>query len=164
MLEDPKNLARVLGPRVGVKALIHRDGALLFNHSRAQREDGTVEEWYDLPGGGQEYGESQADALRRECVEEIGARVRVYQIATVFEFATGAQTTPSSSTSSMSATGATSNPDPNLVPSTPTGWTPIRSGPRGCPSTRSTATVSARRPSPSGCSPIPPVDPWVWVS
>lgn len=68
------------GPRVGVRAAVVRDGAVLVNHYRAGGRD-----FYDLPGGGQEHGETQDDALRRECAEEIGARVRVYGIACVYE-------------------------------------------------------------------------------
>ncbi|UEJ81749.1 NUDIX domain-containing protein [Brachybacterium halotolerans subsp. kimchii] len=75
--------AHALGPRVGVKALILRDGAILMN-----RSDVDGHEVFDLPGGGQEYGETQAEALVRECAEEIGARVRVHGVACVWEFLT----------------------------------------------------------------------------
>lgn len=67
-------------PRVGVRAAIVRDGAILMN--RYRYEDHEV---YDLPGGGQQHGETQADALRRECREEIGADVRVHSLACVYE-------------------------------------------------------------------------------
>ncbi|WP_240613158.1 NUDIX domain-containing protein [Brachybacterium endophyticum] len=77
------SLAHSLGPRVGVKALIMREGAILMN-----RSDVEGHEVYDLPGGGQEYGETQADALVRECAEEIGARVRVHGVACLWEFIT----------------------------------------------------------------------------
>lgn len=78
--EDP---AHALGPRAGVKAVIFREGHVLMNHSVVDGKD-----VYDLPGGGQEFGETQRDALARECREEIGAAVRVYDVACIFEFRT----------------------------------------------------------------------------
>lgn len=57
--------------RVSVKAIIICEGALLTLRCRCA--DGTF--FYVLPGGGQEYGESLHDTLRRECLEEIGVAV-----------------------------------------------------------------------------------------
>lgn len=88
--------------RVGVKALIYRDGHILFNEygypaddarsplvgdDVAPSESATDRSRfiYALPGGGQEHGESQTDALQRECLEEVGARVRVFDLACTFE-------------------------------------------------------------------------------
>jgi 8-oxo-dGTP diphosphatase len=81
--EDQADPAHTLGPRAAVKAVIVRDGAVLMNRS----SDGD-HEIFDLPGGGQEWGETQPDALVRECEEEIGARVKVFGIACVYEFLT----------------------------------------------------------------------------
>ena len=67
-------------PRVGVRAAIVRGGAILMN-----RYAGEV---HDLPGGGQEHGEAQIDALQRECREEIGAEIEVFGLACVFEVIT----------------------------------------------------------------------------
>jgi len=58
--------------RTAAKALIQRNGRLLLLHCR----DGSGD-WYSLPGGGQEEGESLLETLRRECREEIGAEVEV---------------------------------------------------------------------------------------
>ena len=52
--------------RVSVKGLIYDDGKLLFVRERSDT--------WDLPGGGLEHGEGIAEALRRECREELGAR------------------------------------------------------------------------------------------
>jgi 8-oxo-dGTP diphosphatase len=62
-------------PRISVKALII-DGAriLLAKH----RDDAGI--YYILPGGGQEFGESAAVALARECREEIGVDVDVGEL------------------------------------------------------------------------------------
>ena len=50
--------------RVSVKGLIYDDGKLLFVRERSDT--------WDLPGGGLEHGEGIAEALRRECREELG--------------------------------------------------------------------------------------------
>ena len=57
--------------RISVKAVIVQDGKLLTLQCRDA--EGSV--FYVLPGGGQEAGESLHDALRRECLEEIGVPV-----------------------------------------------------------------------------------------
>lgn len=69
------------GPRSAVKAIIVRDGQVLLNRSRMGDR-----EWFDLPGGGQHWGESAVEALVRECAEEIGAPVEVFELATVWEY------------------------------------------------------------------------------
>ena len=68
-------------PRIGVKALVVRDGHVLMNEVRTARG----EVLFGPPGGGQEHGESQAEALVRECREEIGAGIEVFQGACVYE-------------------------------------------------------------------------------
>lgn len=68
-------------PRIAVKALIIRDRQVLMN--RYLHPAG--HEMFELPGGGQEHGEEQPDALIRECREEIGALVEVHQVAGLFE-------------------------------------------------------------------------------
>jgi 8-oxo-dGTP pyrophosphatase MutT (NUDIX family) len=42
--------------------------------------------WYTLPGGGQHVGETLVDTLRRECLEEIGAKVEVGELRFVREY------------------------------------------------------------------------------
>jgi ADP-ribose pyrophosphatase YjhB (NUDIX family) len=56
--------------RVSVKAVIIAGGSVLLVRNTDDRGD-----WYLLPGGGQDHGETLEDALRRECREEIGAGV-----------------------------------------------------------------------------------------
>lgn len=66
--------------RSSAKALLVRDGKLLV--IRCQRR-GT--EYYTLPGGGQEYQESLAQTVIRECLEETGLSVKVESLAAVQE-------------------------------------------------------------------------------
>ncbi len=56
--------------RISAKAIIVEDDSLLTIHCRD--DDG---DFFYLPGGGQEIGETVTDALERECLEEIGCRV-----------------------------------------------------------------------------------------
>jgi ADP-ribose pyrophosphatase YjhB (NUDIX family) len=59
-------------PRNSAKAVIIRDEQLLVIVKRD-----TEGEYFILPGGGQEPFESLSDALRRECLEEIGVAVEI---------------------------------------------------------------------------------------
>jgi len=56
--------------RVSIKAIIIRGGEILLTRNRDQQGI-----FYLLPGGGQNPGEAVADALRRECLEEVGVPV-----------------------------------------------------------------------------------------
>jgi 8-oxo-dGTP diphosphatase len=68
--------------RNSAKALIIRDGCLLAMRMRG--EDGS--NFFILPGGGQEPGETLVDAARRECAEELGVEVIVHELRYVREF------------------------------------------------------------------------------
>lgn len=61
--------------RVSVKGLIYEDGKLLFVRERSDT--------WDLPGGGLEHGEGIAEALRRECREELGAEIEITNAASI---------------------------------------------------------------------------------
>ena len=56
--------------RLSIKAVVIESGRLLVIKNRDPDGD-----WYCLPGGGQEPGETILEALTRECVEEIGSEV-----------------------------------------------------------------------------------------
>ena len=77
-----KRRANDLQPiRVSVKAIITDNNRILVCRSRDSAGD-----WYILPGGGQNPGESLPDALKRECFEEIGAEVTVGRIRLVRDY------------------------------------------------------------------------------
>ena len=77
-LFDPVNRNRV---RPSVKALIIRDDHLLVTVNSDR-----TGVFHLLPGGGQEFGESIVDALRRECREEICLEVRVGDLVAVRDY------------------------------------------------------------------------------
>lgn len=67
--------------RNSAKALIIRDDCVLCTLNRDLLGD-----FYLLPGGGQEHGETLSQAVYRECLEEIGAAVKVGNLLFVREY------------------------------------------------------------------------------
>jgi 8-oxo-dGTP diphosphatase len=63
--------------RIGVFALIFDEGRILLGHRRDI-------DWWNLPGGGMEAGETVDEALRREVHEETGLEVEVEQLVGVY--------------------------------------------------------------------------------
>jgi 8-oxo-dGTP diphosphatase len=68
--------------RNAAKAIIVRDGHLLVTVNR----DVNGGEFYILPGGGQDFGETLHEALHRECIEEIGARIEIRDLVCIREY------------------------------------------------------------------------------
>jgi 8-oxo-dGTP diphosphatase len=67
--------------RNSAKAIIIDDDRLLvIRHVDAEGE------WFSLPGGGQNSGEPLTEALRRECLEELGVAVDVGPLRLVREY------------------------------------------------------------------------------
>ncbi|OGK08053.1 MAG: hypothetical protein A2W80_07780 [Candidatus Riflebacteria bacterium GWC2_50_8] len=67
--------------RNSAKALIIRDGRVLCT-----RNCDLLGDFFLLPGGGQNHGETLKDAVARECLEEIGAGVEVGHLYFVREY------------------------------------------------------------------------------
>ena len=67
--------------RNAVKAIIYRDGKLLVI-----RKQDTQGAFAALPGGGQKKGETLVQVLKRECLEELGARVKVGDLVYVRDY------------------------------------------------------------------------------
>jgi ADP-ribose pyrophosphatase YjhB (NUDIX family) len=67
--------------RVAVKALVVEDDRLLVTVN-----GGHDETFYLCPGGGQHHGEDAHQALRRECLEEVGCAVVVGELAFVRDY------------------------------------------------------------------------------
>jgi 8-oxo-dGTP diphosphatase len=70
------------GARVSTKAVIVQNDALLVISGRGEHG----EEYFYLPGGGQEKFETLEEALKRECLEEIDARVSVGDVMFVKDY------------------------------------------------------------------------------
>ncbi len=71
----------MLPVRVSPKAVIIENGRLLAVHM-----DGSKGEYYMLPGGGHEPGETLEDTVRRECIEEIGCDVELGRVLWVRDY------------------------------------------------------------------------------
>jgi 8-oxo-dGTP pyrophosphatase MutT (NUDIX family) len=67
--------------RNSAKAIIIVGGGLL-----AIKRYDAEGDWYTLPGGGQQLGETLTEALRRECLEELGVRVEVGPLRHIREY------------------------------------------------------------------------------
>ncbi len=68
--------------RNSAKAIIVRDGRLLVTVNRGDKGG----EFYILPGGAQNFGETLHEALQRECIEEIGTNVDIRDLVFVREY------------------------------------------------------------------------------
>ncbi len=67
--------------RNSAKAIIIKDNKLLAIKNFDPEGD-----WYILPGGGQQHGETLHEALQRECLEEIGTRVIIGELRFIREY------------------------------------------------------------------------------
>ena len=63
--------------RVGAFALIEREGTYLMGR---RRDIG----WWNLPGGGLEYGETLEQGLAREVMEEVGVEIAIERLVGVY--------------------------------------------------------------------------------
>lgn len=81
MIENEKGrncMSRIL--RNSAKALIIKDGKMLAVKVRDEED-----EWYIMPGGGQEVGETLSEAVCREVAEELGVLVECTELLFVVE-------------------------------------------------------------------------------
>lgn len=66
-----------MGKRVSVRAVIFDGDSIITMFRSKKKEDGTRKEYYVIPGGGVEEGESLEEALIREIKEELGIDVEI---------------------------------------------------------------------------------------
>ncbi|WRP04551.1 NUDIX domain-containing protein [Rossellomorea aquimaris] len=67
--------------RNSAKAIIIRDNKILLTKNKDKEGF-----FYLFPGGGQEQGETLHEALKRECIEEIGREVEVGELSHIREY------------------------------------------------------------------------------
>lgn len=67
-------------PRIRVAGILEKDNKILFVKHRKNNE-----EYYLLPGGGVDFGESFESALKREFMEEVNIEIRVKDLVFVSE-------------------------------------------------------------------------------
>ena len=67
--------------RNSAKAVIIKDGSVLLTKNQHEQEI-----FYLFPGGGQEHGETLEEAVKRECIEEIGQEVVVGELLHIREY------------------------------------------------------------------------------
>lgn len=77
MLESLTSLTSSAKFRIGVSAVIFDEGRILLAHRRDI-------DWWNLPGGGMEAGETVEEAMRREVQEETGLEVEVEHLIGVY--------------------------------------------------------------------------------
>lgn len=58
-----------------VRGIIKKDEGIILIHRLKAREDGYIRDYYVVPGGKMELGESEEDTVKREVYEEIGITV-----------------------------------------------------------------------------------------
>ncbi len=74
--------------RIGVRAIIYNDGKILAVKHKS-KETGEAKDWWAIPGGGLDPGESLEDGLRREMEEELGVKVEPGRLLCIQQFVSG---------------------------------------------------------------------------
>lgn len=67
--------------RYSMKAIIIKDGKVLVERCNTGHGD-----WLKLPGGGQEWGETVIEALKRECKEELNIEVEPIRLVLIRDY------------------------------------------------------------------------------
>ena len=73
---------------MAIKAIRNSAKAIIIagEHLLAIKQVDGEGDWYTLPGGGQQPGETLTDALQRECLEELGVGVEVGPLRHIREY------------------------------------------------------------------------------
>lgn len=60
-----------------VRGIIKKDNGIILIHRLKPRDDGSIRDYYVVPGGKMEQGETEEDTVKREVFEELGIKVDV---------------------------------------------------------------------------------------
>lgn len=60
-----------------VRGIIKKDNGIVLIHRLKPREDGTIRDYYVVPGGKMEQGETEEETVKREVYEELGITVEL---------------------------------------------------------------------------------------
>ncbi len=84
---EPDRMA-VDGGSMAIKAVRNSAKAIIIagEHLLAIKQYDAEGDWYTLPGGGQQPGETLTGALQRECLEELGVGVKVGPLRHIREY------------------------------------------------------------------------------
>lgn len=74
--------------RIGVRAIIFKDGKLLAVRHKS-KDDGSAKDFWAIPGGGLDHGESLENGLKREVQEELGIDAVVGRLLFIQQFTSG---------------------------------------------------------------------------
>ena len=55
-----------------VRGIIKKDNGIILIHRLKPRDDGSIRDYYVVPGGKMEQGETEEDTVKREVFEELG--------------------------------------------------------------------------------------------
>lgn len=62
---------------ISVRGIVEKENGIILIHRVKPRDDGTLRDYYVVPGGKQEIGENNLNTLNREIEEELGIKVDV---------------------------------------------------------------------------------------
>lgn len=60
-----------------VRGILIKDSKVVLIHRKKEQQNGTIRDYYVIPGGKQESGETDEETLIREMNEELGVNVRM---------------------------------------------------------------------------------------
>lgn len=70
---------------ISVRGVIEYNGGVILIHRKKPLEDGTIRDYYVIPGGKQEKEENDEDTVIREVFEEVGIHVNPIELMLTYD-------------------------------------------------------------------------------